>query len=66
MRKILSPLITLPTPSNITYAWRGGRLLGLALMVQILTGLIMTITYVPDISMAFQSVNHLIRDSNIG
>ena len=66
MRKILSPVLRLPTPSNISYAWRGGSLLGVALGVQIVTGLIITMRYVSDVSLAFGRVVHLIRDSNIG
>lgn len=66
MRKVLSPILSLPTPSNISYAWRGGSLLGLALGIQIITGVIMTISYCSDVTLAFSSVIHIMRDSGIG
>lgn len=49
-------------PSNLTYAWSFGSLLGLALVVQIATGVILAMHYTSDISLAFNSVEHIQRD----
>jgi len=56
----------LPTPINITFWWNFGRLLGLVLGIQISTGLFLAIHYTADVTLAFESVRHLIRDVNTG
>nr|AXS65602.1 cytochrome b [Cucujoidea sp. 34 KM-2017] len=65
--KILnSSLTNLPTPSNINSMWNFGSLLGLCLMIQIITGLFLTMHYYPHIDLAFSSINHICRDINYG
>nr|UPX88497.1 cytochrome b [Syritta pipiens] len=59
-------LVDLPSPSNISIWWNFGSLLGLCLMIQILTGLFLAMHYTADISMAFNSVDHICRDVNYG
>nr|YP_010508172.1 cytochrome b [Coccinella transversoguttata]QAY82214.1 cytochrome b [Coccinella transversoguttata]UXG56649.1 cytochrome b [Coccinella transversoguttata] len=59
-------LIDLPSPSNISYLWNFGSLLGLCLMMQIITGLFLTMHYCPNIELAFNSVSHICRDVNYG
>nr|AIW06262.1 cytochrome b [Blattodea sp. MT-2014] len=59
-------LIDLPTPSNITSWWNFGSLLGLCLIIQIITGLFLAMHYCPNISMAFNSIDHICRDVNNG
>nr|YP_010936439.1 cytochrome b [Agetocera filicornis]WKW54892.1 cytochrome b [Agetocera filicornis] len=59
-------LIILPTPSNISYLWNFGSLLGLCLMIQILTGLFLAMHYCPNIELAFNSITHICRDVNYG
>ena len=56
----------LPTPKNITVMWNFGRLLGLILCSQILTGLMLSFHYTGDVSLAFDSVRHIVRDVNKG
>lgn len=67
---ILSPInsmvIDLPSPSNISYLWNFGSLLGLCLVIQILTGIFLAMHYCADISVAFSSIIHIIRDVNYG
>nr|YP_009110183.1 cytochrome b [Rhodopsona rubiginosa]AIW64890.1 cytochrome b [Rhodopsona rubiginosa] len=63
---INSSLIDLPTPSNISLWWNFGSLLGLCLIIQILTGLFLTMYYTANIEMAFYSVNYICRDVNYG
>nr|YP_010403120.1 cytochrome b [Thaumatotibia leucotreta]QYL70737.1 cytochrome b [Thaumatotibia leucotreta]QYL70750.1 cytochrome b [Thaumatotibia leucotreta]UQW19941.1 cytochrome b [Thaumatotibia leucotreta] len=59
-------LIDLPSPSNISTWWNFGSLLGLCLMIQILTGLFLTMYYTANIEMAFYSVNYICRNVNYG
>lgn len=63
---INSSLIDLPAPVNISIWWNYGSLLGLCLTIQTLTGLFLSIHYVPNIEMAFSSVAHIARDVNYG
>nr|YP_010586392.1 cytochrome b [Molannodes epaphos]UZZ44180.1 cytochrome b [Molannodes epaphos] len=66
MSIINDSLVSLPTPSNITYMWNMGSLLGLCLMIQIITGLILTMNYSTNTELAFHSVNHIFRNVNYG
>nr|AYM85187.1 cytochrome b [Pseudocolaspis sp. EMHAU_15070625] len=59
-------LIDLPSPSNISYMWNFGSLLGLCLIIQIITGLFLAMHYCPNIEMAFNSVAHICRNVNQG
>nr|AST15012.1 cytochrome b [Colasposoma dauricum] len=61
-----SSLIDLPSPTNISYMWNFGSLLGLCLMIQIITGLFLAMHYCPNIDMAFNSVAHICRNVNQG
>nr|BDG62544.1 cytochrome B [Amphiophiura penichra] len=56
----------LPTPSNISIWWNFGSLIGLCLIIQIITGILLAMHYTPDISMAFSSISHICRDVNYG
>nr|YP_010895299.1 cytochrome b [Toxomerus saphiridiceps]WJW73890.1 cytochrome b [Toxomerus saphiridiceps] len=59
-------LVDLPSPSNISMWWNFGSLLGLCLIIQILTGLFLAMHYTADITMAFNSVDHICRNVNYG
>lgn len=59
-------LIDLPSPSNISTWWNFGSLLGLCLMIQIITGLFLTIYYTANIEIAFYRVNYICRNVNYG
>nr|YP_010417390.1 cytochrome b [Ophiusa tirhaca]USF12088.1 cytochrome b [Ophiusa tirhaca]UYX62417.1 cytochrome b [Ophiusa tirhaca] len=59
-------LIDLPSPSNISYWWNFGSLLALCLIIQILTGLFLTMYYTANIELAFYSVNYICRNVNYG
>jgi len=56
----------LPSPVNLRSIWNFGSLLGLCLRVQILRGIFLAIHYTDDVSIAFYSVNHIMRDVNYG
>nr|QBC73214.1 cytochrome b [Pseudococculinidae sp. MNHN-IM-2013-40847] len=59
-------LIDLPAPSNLSIWWNFGSLLGLCLMIQILTGLFLSMHYSAHVDLAFSSVIHISRDVNYG
>nr|AWV84340.1 cytochrome b [Chonosia atrodorsalis] len=63
---INNSLIDLPAPSNLSYWWNFGSLLGLCLTIQIMTGLFLSMHYNGDIMNAFNSVSHMCRDVNYG
>nr|BCL84752.1 cytochrome b [Argulus japonicus] len=65
-KAINSSLVDLPTPSNINIWWNMGSMLGVTLMMQIITGIFLAVHYVPNVSMAFESVIHIMRDVNYG
>jgi ubiquinol-cytochrome c reductase cytochrome b subunit len=46
--------------------WNFGSLLGLCLVFQILTGIFLAMHYTPNVEMAFNSVEHIMRDVNSG
>nr|WMQ52885.1 cytochrome b [Marumba saishiuana] len=66
MKIINNSLIDLPTPSSISSWWNFGSLLALCLMIQILTGLFLTMYYTANIELAFYSVNYICRNVNYG
>nr|BAI63515.1 cytochrome b [Cynops ensicauda] len=67
MLKIINnSFIDLPTPSNISYWWNFGSLLGICLITQIITGLFLAMHYTADTQSAFSSVAHICRDVNHG
>lgn len=59
-------LIDLPAPANISIWWNYGSLLGLCLILQVATGLFLSMHYTPNIEIAFSSVAHITRDVNYG
>jgi len=59
-------VIDYPTPINLTYLWSFGSTAGLCLVLQILTGIFLAMHYTPHISLAFTSVEHIMRDVNNG
>nr|AAV70648.1 cytochrome b [Pica pica jankowskii] len=59
-------LIDLPTPSNISAWWNFGSLLGICLITQIITGLLLAMHYTADTSLAFASVSHMCRNVQFG
>lgn len=61
-----SYLVDSPQPSNISYMWNFGSLLGACLIIQILTGVFLAMHYTPSVDLAFISVEHIMRDVNYG
>ncbi|OUR78567.1 cytochrome b [Alphaproteobacteria bacterium 46_93_T64] len=55
-----------PTPKNLSYWWTFGSLAGVMLVVQIVTGIVLSMHYTAHVDMAFDSVEHIMRDVNYG
>jgi ubiquinol-cytochrome c reductase cytochrome b subunit len=55
-----------PVPRNLNYFWNFGVLSGVALMIQIITGVVLAMHYRADAGVAFNSVEHIMRDVNAG
>nr|YP_008081059.1 cytochrome b [Emberiza pusilla]ABU45686.1 cytochrome b [Emberiza pusilla]AGG10790.1 cytochrome b [Emberiza pusilla] len=66
LKIINDALIDLPAPSNISTWWNFGSLLGVCLITQIITGLLLAMHYTADTNLAFSSVAHMCRDVQFG
>nr|ATQ37131.1 cytochrome b [Ectopistes migratorius] len=66
LKMVNNSLIDLPTPSNISAWWNFGSLLGICLLTQILTGLLLAAHYTADTTLAFSSVAHTCRNVQYG
>ncbi len=55
-----------PVPRNLNYFWNFGVLAGLALVIQIVTGVILAMHYAANADIAFASVEHIMRNVNSG
>ena len=55
-----------PTPKNLNYWWNFGSLAGIVLVVMIVTGIVLAMHYTPHASLAFDSVERIMRDVNYG
>ena len=66
LKMVNSYVIDSPQPSNISYLWNFGSLLAFCLIIQIVTGVTLGMHYTPNISEAFDSVEHIMRDVNNG
>nr|AGA94831.1 cytochrome b [Cardinalis cardinalis] len=66
LKIINNALIDLPAPSNISSWWNFGSLLGICLITQIVTGLLLAMHYTADTNLAFSSVAHMCRDVQFG
>ncbi len=55
-----------PTPRNLSYWWNFGSLAGIVLVIQIVSGIFLAMHYKPDALMAFDSVEHIMRNVNYG
>ena len=53
-------------PKNLSYWWNFGSIAGIALVIQILSGLFLSMHYVANTELAFNSVEHIMRDVRYG
>jgi len=61
-----SHIIDYPTPINLNYMWSFGSVAGFCLVIQILTGIFLAMHYTPNIELAFDSVEHIMRNVKNG
>jgi ubiquinol-cytochrome c reductase cytochrome b subunit len=59
-------LIDLPAPYNLSLNWNYGSLLGLVLVIQLLSGIVLATRFSGHVDMSFDSVIMLYQDSNYG
>jgi ubiquinol-cytochrome c reductase cytochrome b subunit len=53
-------------PKNLSYLWNLGAIAGVALVIQIVTGIFLAMHYNPSTSEAFNSVENIMRNVNYG
>ncbi|MBU1375526.1 MAG: cytochrome b/b6 [Alphaproteobacteria bacterium] len=58
--------LSFPTPKNLNYWWTFGGILALMLGIQLVTGIVLAMHYVPHVDYAFASVERIMRDVNYG
>jgi ubiquinol-cytochrome c reductase cytochrome b/c1 subunit len=58
--------VAFPTPKNLNYLWTFGAILSIMLVAQIVTGIVLAMHYTPETSLAFASVENIMRDVNWG
>ena len=66
LRLVNDSFVDYPTPRNLNYWWTFGGILTLCLAIQIVTGIVLAMHYVPTTELAFASVEHIMRDVNYG
>ena len=59
-------LIDLPTPANLSVNWNYGYLLGLILVLQLVTGIVLSIRFSGHASISFDSVIMIYQDADYG
>ena len=65
--KILnSTLVDLPSPANLSINWNYGSLLGLILVIQLVTGIILATRFSGHSDLSFESVILIYQDANYG
>lgn len=54
------------TPKNLNYLWNMGSIAGIALVIQIISGIVLAMHYTPHVDYAFDSVERIMRNVNYG
>ncbi len=65
-RMMHGQFVDFPTPRNLNYLWTFGGILTFCLVIQIVTGIVLAMHYVPSDKLAFDSIEHIRRDVNYG
>ena len=66
VRLMKDQFIDFPTPTNLNYWWTFGGILMFCLVVQLMTGIVLAMHYVANEALAFDSIEHIMRDVNWG
>ncbi|MGY6706878.1 MAG: cytochrome b [Rhizobiaceae bacterium] len=65
-RLVYDSFVAYPVPRNLNYMYTFGGILSIMLIVQIVTGIVLAMHYAPATALAFDSVEHIMRDVNSG
>ncbi|PLS23052.1 cytochrome b [Neptunicoccus cionae] len=63
---LLYDTLMIPTPKNLNWMWIWGIILTFCLALQIVTGIVLVMHYTPHVDLAFDSVEHIMRNVNGG
>ena len=66
VRLAYDSFVDFPTPKNLNYWYTFGGILAVCLVIQIVTGIVLAMHYTAHVDMAFESVEHIMRDVNYG
>jgi ubiquinol-cytochrome c reductase cytochrome b/c1 subunit len=61
-----SHIVDYPTPANLNYFWSFGSMSGLVLVIQIVSGILVSMHYTPHIDLAFLSIEFFMRQIDFG
>ncbi len=65
-RLMYDSFVAYPVPRNLNYFYTFGGILSIMLVVQIVTGVVLAMHYVPHEDFAFDSIEHIMRNVNYG
>nr|AZL93190.1 cytochrome b [Diapriidae sp. ZJUH_2016010] len=60
--KFMLKMIKIPTPMNINLLWNLGSLLGMCMMIQLISGIMLSMNYCPNTEFAFYSIINLMKN----
>lgn len=66
LKIVNSTLVDLPTPANLSVNWNYGSLLGLVLIIQIVSGIVLATRFSGHSDVSFDSVIMIYQDANYG
>nr|YP_010610913.1 cytochrome b [Seasogonia rosea]WAP91747.1 cytochrome b [Seasogonia rosea] len=66
LKIINNSLVDLPTPMNLSTWWNFGSILGLCLIIQLISGIMLSMHYTANVEMAFNSISQITRNVNYG
>jgi len=65
-RLMYDSFVAYPIPRNLNYSYAFGGILSVVLIAQILTGVVLAMHYAANAEIAFDSIEHIMRDVNYG
>lgn len=63
VKLVRSNLVDLPTKVSLNYLWCRGFMIGRFLLIQVVTGVILSFLYVADVDLRFSCVSEFTKDS---
>ncbi len=65
-RLVYDSFVAYPVPRNLNNWYTFGAILSLMLIIQLISGIVLAMHYTPESTLAFASVEHIMRDVNFG